>query len=126
LAELTDVDLRGLGLLLTKNEQDVPVRCAIAHFKAEDGTLTAQDLIVDTDPVLITGAGQIHLDSEALDLNIRGNPKSLRFFKLRTPVLVQGTLAHPAIHIPVKHSRLMLADPGRAKDVDCAALLTGP
>jgi uncharacterized protein involved in outer membrane biogenesis len=124
-AELTDVDLRGLGLLLTANKQDVPVRCAMARFKAEDGTLTAQDLLVDTDPVLITGEGRIHLDSESLDLSIRGNPKSLRLLRLRTPVLVQGTLAHPAIHIPVEHSRLMLADPGRAKDVDCAALLAG-
>jgi uncharacterized protein involved in outer membrane biogenesis len=125
-AELTDLDLRGLGLLLTKNRQDVPVRCAMAHFKAEGGTLTAQDLVVDTDPVLITGAGQIHLDSETLDLSIRGNPKKLRLFSLRSPVLVQGTLAHPAIHVPVKNARLMLADPGRGKDVDCAALLAGP
>jgi AsmA family protein len=125
-AELTDVDLRGLGLLLTQNKQEVPVRCAIAHFRAENGTLTAQDLVVDTDPVLITGAGQIHLDSESLDLSIRGNPKSLRLLRLRTPLLVQGTLAHPAFHIPVKNSRLMLADPGNAKDVDCAALLAGP
>ncbi|HTB69215.1 MAG TPA: AsmA family protein [Steroidobacteraceae bacterium] len=124
-AELTDLDLRGLGLLLTKSEQEVPVRCARVQFKAENGTLTAQDLIVDTDPVLITGAGQIHLDSEALDLSIRGNAKSLRLFRVRTPVLVQGTLAHPTIHIPVKDSRFMLADPGRAKDVDCAALLAG-
>jgi AsmA family protein len=125
LAELTDVDLRGLGLLLTKNQQDVPVRCAIAHFKAENGTLTAQDLVVDTDPVLITGAGQIHLDSEAVDLSIRGNPKNLRLFRLRTPVLVQGTLGHPAVRIPIKNSQLMLADPGKGKDVDCAALLAG-
>ncbi len=122
-AELTDVDLRGLGLLLTNNQQDVPVRCAIAHFKAEDGILTAQDLVVDTNPVLITGEGQIHLDSEAVDLSIRGNSKTLRLFRLRTPLLVQGTLAHPAIHVPVKHSRPMLADPGRARDADCAALL---
>jgi uncharacterized protein involved in outer membrane biogenesis len=124
-AELTDVDLRGLGLLLTKNKQDVPVRCAVAHFKAEDGTLTVHDLVVDTDPVLISGEGQIHLDSETLDLSIRGNPKSLRLLRLRTPVLVQGTLAHPAIHVPVKHSQLLLADPGSAQDVDCAALLGG-
>ncbi len=125
LAELTNVDLRGLGLLLTKNQQDVPVRCAIAQFKAENGTLTAQDLVVDTDPVLITGEGQIHLDSEALDLSIRGNPKSLRLLRMLTPVLVQGTFAHPQFHIPVKHSRLKLADPGRAKDADCAAMLAG-
>jgi uncharacterized protein involved in outer membrane biogenesis len=125
-AELTDIDLRGLGLLLTRNEQDVPIRCAIAHFTAQDGTLTAHDLVVDTDPVRISGEGQIHLDAETVDLSIRGNPKSPRLFRLRTPVLVQGTLAHPAIHIPVKNSQLMLADPGRAKDVDCAALLGSP
>ncbi len=63
------------------------------------------------------------MDSEALDLAIRGNPKSLRLLRLRTPVLVQGTLAHPSIHIPLKHSHMMFADRGRAEDVDCTALL---
>jgi AsmA family protein len=125
-AELTDMDLRGLGLLLTGNKQDVPIRCAIAHFTADGGTLTAHDLVVDTDPVLISAEGQIHLDSETLDLSIRGNPKGPRLLRLRAPVLVQGTLAHPALHVAVKNSRLMLADPGRAKDADCAALLAGP
>jgi len=122
-AEMTNVDLRGLGLMLAKDKQDVAVRCAIAKFKAQDGTLTAQALVADTDPVLITGAGQIHLDSEALDLAIRGNPKGLRLFRLRSPVLVQGTLAHPSLHIQVKDSHFMLADRGRAEDVDCTALL---
>jgi uncharacterized protein involved in outer membrane biogenesis len=124
-AELTDADLRGLGLLLVKSKHEVPVRCALARFKAQDGTLTAQDLVADTEPVLITGEGEIHLDSEALDLAIRGNSKSLRLFRVRSPVLVQGTLAHPLIHIPVKHSHFMLADRGSAEDVDCAALLSG-
>ncbi|MGC1458210.1 MAG: AsmA family protein, partial [Steroidobacteraceae bacterium] len=122
-AELTDADLRSLGLLLVKDKQDVPIRCALARFKAQDGTLTAQELVADTEPVLITGEGEIHLDSEALDLAIRGNPKSLRLFRLRSPVLIQGTFAHPLIHIPVKHSHFVLADRGRAEDVDCGALL---
>ncbi|HEY4339950.1 MAG TPA: AsmA family protein [Steroidobacteraceae bacterium] len=123
IAEATDVDLRGLGLLLTKNKQDVPIRCAIAHFKAAAGTLTAQNLVVDTDPVLITGEGQIHLDTEGVDLSVRGHPKKLRFLRLLTPVLVQGTLAHPDFHVPVKHSHLLLADSGNANNIDCAALL---
>jgi uncharacterized protein involved in outer membrane biogenesis len=122
-AEMTNLDLRGLGLLLVKDKQEVPVRCAVAKFKAQDGTLTAQALLADTGPVLITGEGQIHLDSEALDLAIRGAPKSLRLFRLRSPVLVQGTLAHPLLHIQVKDSHFMLADRGRAADVDCSALL---
>jgi AsmA family protein len=122
-AEMTDVDLRGLGLLLVKDKKDVAVRCALARFKAQDGTLIAQELLADTDPVLITGEGNIHLGSELLDLAIRGNPKGLRLLRLRTPLLVQGTLRHPLFHIPVKDSHFMLADRGRAEDVNCTALL---
>jgi hypothetical protein len=101
------------------------VRCALASFKAHDGTLIVQNLVADTDPILITGEGQIHLDSEALDLAIHGDPKSTRLFRLRTPVLVQGTLAHPAIHIQNADSKLVVVDPGNAKDADCSALLDG-
>jgi uncharacterized protein involved in outer membrane biogenesis len=124
-AELTGLDLRGLGLLLTKNKREVPLRCAFASFKAQAGTLTVQSLVADTEPVLITGEGQIHLDSEALDLQIRGQPKSLRFFRLRAPVLVQGTLAHPSVGVQRGKSALVVIDPGKAKDTDCAAVLAG-
>jgi hypothetical protein len=121
-AELTGIDLRGLGLLLTKSHKETSIRCATASFKAHEGTLIAQSLIVDTDPVLITGEGQIQLESEAVDLEIRGHPKSLRLFRLRTPVLVRGTLAHPTVDIKGNKPVLVIADPGRAKDLDCAAL----
>ncbi len=123
IAELTGIDLRGLGLLLSKNKQEIPLRCAIADFKAQDGTLIAQNLLLDTDPVLITGEGQIHLDSEALDLVVRGNPKSVRLLRLRAPVRVRGTLGHPAVNIQGSQSVLVIVDPGKAKDADCTTLL---
>jgi AsmA family protein len=123
LAELTGIDLRGLGLLLTKSKQESAVRCAIAIFKAHKGILTAESLIADTDPVLITGEGHVNLDTEALDLEVRGHPKSLRLFRLHSPVMLQGTLSHPHIDIQGQHSVLTLVDPGRAKDADCTALL---
>ena len=85
LAEMTGIDLRGLGLLLSKSMQEANIRCGVAAFKAHDGTLTAQRIILDTDPVLIVGEGQIRLDSEALDLVFRGDPKKLRLFRLRSP-----------------------------------------
>ncbi|HEY2679419.1 MAG TPA: AsmA family protein [Steroidobacteraceae bacterium] len=122
-AELTGIDWRGLGLLLSHNKVQIPLRCAIADFKADAGTLTAQSLIADTEPVLISGEGRIHLDSEALDLTIRGHPKSLRLFRLRAPVLLRGTLGHPSIAIQESKSALVIVDPGRAKDANCAALL---
>ena len=124
-AELTGLDLRGLGLLLMKNKREVPLRCAFASFKVQGGTLIAQNVVADTEPVLITGEGQIHLDSEALDLQIRGYPKSLRFLRLRAPVLLRGTLGHPSIGVQSSKSALVVVDPGKAKDLDCAAMLAG-
>ena len=142
-AELTGIDVsRALGLMLTKDRKETPVRCGVASFKIHDGTLTEQTLVLDTESVLITGKGNIHLDSEALDLAIRGQPKSWRLVRLRTPVLVRGTLAHPSIGLEARHSALQageavalgivltplaallaFVDPGLAKDADCAALM---
>jgi uncharacterized protein involved in outer membrane biogenesis len=117
---MTGVDLRGLGLMATKSQKEIPLRCAGARFEAKDGTLTATRLIADTESVLITGEGQIHLDTEALDLAISGHPKSLRLFRFQAPVLLKGTLSHPAID--VQAHKLKLVDPGNAKDVNCATV----
>jgi uncharacterized protein involved in outer membrane biogenesis len=121
LAELAGIDLRGLGLLLAGNQRETTLRCAYAAFEDRDGTLTAKTILADTDPVLISGGGQIHLDSETLDLAIRGHPKSLRLFRFDSPVLLKGTLSHPSIQI--EPHRLKVVDPGRARDADCAALI---
>jgi uncharacterized protein involved in outer membrane biogenesis len=141
LAELTGIDLRALGLMLTKNKQETGMRCVVAALQARDGTLDAQSLVADTDPVLITGEGRLRLDSESLDFALRGHPKSLRLFRLRAPVLVRGTLLHPAIGIEAPKAAaqtagavalgvvltplagvLAFVDPGLAKDADCASL----
>jgi uncharacterized protein involved in outer membrane biogenesis len=123
LAELTGLDFRGLGLMLTNNKEDTPIRCGVAHFQAHDGTLTSQTFVIDTDPVLITGGGTIQLDSEALDLEIQGHPKHLRVLRLSAPISVQGTLRHPAISLEKGRRKFKLIDPGHAKDADCGALL---
>jgi uncharacterized protein involved in outer membrane biogenesis len=141
LAELTGIDLRGLGLLLTKNKQETGVRCAVASFQVHDGTLVARKLVMDTDPVLITGEGTLKLDSESLDFALRGRPKSVRFVRLRAPVLVRGTLVHPAVSMDAGKAAgqtagavalgvvltplaavLAFVDPGLAKDADCSSL----
>jgi uncharacterized protein involved in outer membrane biogenesis len=122
-AELTGIDLRGLGLLLTKNTKEVPIRCGVASFQAHDGTLTASNLLLDTEPVLIAGEGVAHLGTETLNFVLRGYPKSVRFFQLRSPILIGGTLAHPSVGIQAHDSKLVLVDRGKAKDTDCEPLL---
>jgi len=123
LAELTGVDLRGFGLLLTKNKKEVPVRCGVANFQAHDGTLTAKNLVLDTEPVLIVGEGLVHLETETLDLILRGYPKNVRFLQLRSPIAIRGTIKAPSIAIQTHDSKLVLVDPGKAKDADCETLL---
>jgi uncharacterized protein involved in outer membrane biogenesis len=123
LAELTGIDLRGLGLLLAKDKKEVPVRCGVASFEVHDGTLTAKDLVLDTAPVLIAGEGFVHLETETLDLILRGYPKHVRFLQLRSPIVIHGTLKSPAIGIQAHDSKLVLIDPGKAKDADCESLL---
>jgi hypothetical protein len=80
-------------------------------------------LLIDTDAMLIEGQGSIHLDSEALDLEIRGQPKGMRFLALHAPVLVRGTLAKPSFSIETRHSDLKLIDRGATKDADCGSLI---
>jgi uncharacterized protein involved in outer membrane biogenesis len=123
LAELAGVDLRGLGLKLAHSKRETDVRCAVATFKASEGTLTARSLVIDTSPVLIRGEGNIHLDTEELNLTLRGEPKDLRLLRLDAPLLLRGTLAKPALSVETHDSSVKLVDPGHAKDVDCAQLL---
>ncbi len=123
-AELTGMDLaRGLGMLLSKDRKDVAVRCAAANFQDHDGTLSAQRLVIDSEPVLITGTGQIHLDTDTLDLALHGRPKSLRLLRWHSPVVIRGTLQHPSVSIDAHQAGLAIVDRGDAQQVDCGALL---
>jgi AsmA family protein len=143
LAELTGIDVsRGLGLILTKNEQKTEVRCGVANFKADNGDLKATTFVIDTTNVLVTGQGQIDLKNETLDLSLRGQPKKVRILRLRAPIMVRGTLSQPKIGVqPGKLAAqtggavalatlltpvaavLAFVDGGLAKDANCAALI---
>jgi uncharacterized protein involved in outer membrane biogenesis len=140
LADATGVSLRTVGLVLS-GDQETPVRCALASFRAKNGKLNAEHLVIDTESVLINGTGTIDLGTETLDLTMNGHPKKLRLGRLRTPIYVRGHLADPsfainsnrllgqagaaaAIGLAVAPAAAVLAlvDPGLAKDADCATL----
>jgi AsmA family protein len=142
-AELTGINVaRGLGLLLTGSQERADVRCGAATFRVEDGEAHAEQIVVDTDSVLIEGDGTVHLGSETLDLEILGKPKKLRLVRLRAPVTLTGTLRKPDIGVDAGDAAkqvgiagivgaifspltaaLAFIDPGLAKDANCAALL---
>src|SRR5262249_6912243 len=95
LAEWTGVDvLSALSLNLAGDSSDTQLRCAVASFGAKDGLLTAQQFVLDTEPVRIDGSGTINLRDETMDLKLQGKPKHFQLVRLRAPITVKGSLAH--------------------------------
>jgi uncharacterized protein involved in outer membrane biogenesis len=142
-AELAGIDaVRGLGLLLAGKDQRTDIRCGVAQFALQDGTMQVQNLVIDTQNVLITGLGEVRLGPEELALSIKGDPKKPRFGRLRTPIKVGGHLLKPSVAVSatdtLKQGAIAAAlgtliaplaaviafvDPGLAKDANCSALL---
>jgi hypothetical protein len=143
LAELTGIDVvKGLGLLLSQKQPNVAIRCGVIDFQAQKGTLDARSVFIDTTNVLITGRGHVDLDDERLDLSLQGDPKKVRFFRLRSPITLHGTLLHPAVGVKPENllaqagvaaalgtlltpfaAALAFIDPGLAKNKDCSAVI---
>jgi uncharacterized protein involved in outer membrane biogenesis len=142
-AELTGIDVaKGLGLLLTKSDDKVPIRCGVAQFKIDHGLMNAENITFDTQDVLIKGSGNINLGSEELHLEIKGEPKKVRLTRLRTPIEVRGHLTDPSFGVNVASTLkqgavaaalgvlatpvaaiIAFVDPGLAKDQNCAAMI---
>jgi uncharacterized protein involved in outer membrane biogenesis len=142
-AELTGIDVgKGLGLLLTKKDSQAAIRCSVIDFQGNDGVFRAKTFFIDTTDVLIKGQGDVDLGTERLDLKLTGEPKHVRFTRLRSPITVGGTLADPSFGLDVKKlavqgavaaalgtvltpvaAVLAFVDPGLAKDQNCAQAL---
>lgn len=140
-ADAASLDLSGaLGVLL-KSEKQTPIHCAVVNLEAHEGVLTLKSLVIDTERSLITGGGEVHMDTEALDLTLQGRPKKPQL-ALHAPLAVRGTLSHPqfglgaggtatqtvaatALGVLLTPIAAVLAfvNPGLQRDADCAALL---
>jgi uncharacterized protein involved in outer membrane biogenesis len=142
-AELTGINIaRGLGLMLTKDQTKIDVRCGVASLRLHQGQAAVERLIVDTETVAIEGKGSINLSDETLNLEIDGDPKKIRLLRLDTPVTLAGPLRKPTVGIDKSDTAkqvgvagvigsllspltaaLAFIDPGLAKDENCAALV---
>jgi AsmA family protein len=140
-AELTSLDLNGILGTLLKSREQTPIRCGVASFEVQDGVAAARSLLLDTQNVLITGSGQVHLDTQTLDLTLQGHPKHPRL-GLHAAVAIRGPLRHPEIRLAGKGelaqtgaavglgialtplaALLAFINPGLAHNADCAQLL---
>ncbi len=144
IAELLGINVgSALIPLITGDESQTGLRCAIASFEAKNGVLHARRFVIDTDVVRARGEGVIDLKDEALNLELKGEPKKIELLRLIAPITIDGHLAKPRIGIEPGQAAvqggiaaalatfaaplaaiLPFVNPGLAKDANCAALLT--
>jgi hypothetical protein len=142
-AELMGINVaNGLYLLLSKDNRETDLRCAVASFDVKNGVMRVDDAVFDTGVVLAQGSGTIDLKNETLNLRLDGKPKKPRILRVWAPITLKGTLLHPtpgvdagkvagqvgiavaigAVLAPLA-AILPFIEPGLAKDANCAALM---
>ena len=142
LAELMGINAaNGLFLLITKDHGQTPIRCAVADFRARNGVLGVQSMIIDTEVVQATGRGDIDLRDETMNMALSGKNKKFRLLRIGAPITVKGSLSSPKIGVDIAKAApqagisvalgvlaaplaavLPFVGPGLAKNADCAAL----
>jgi uncharacterized protein involved in outer membrane biogenesis len=143
-AELLGIDAsKGLFMLLSKNDHQTDVRCAVADFRVHNGVMQADQIVLDTGVVLVNGQGDINLNSEAINLSFTGKPKQFRLIRINAPIVVTGRLTSPSFGIKIGGAAvqagvatalaaavnpllviLPFVEMGHAHDADCADLVT--
>jgi uncharacterized protein involved in outer membrane biogenesis len=143
-AELLGIDAsKGLFMLLSKNDHQTEVRCAVADFRVHNGVMQADQIVLDTGVVLVNGQGDINLNSETINLSFTGKPKKFRLIRINAPIVVGGRLTSPTFGVKISGAAvqagvatalaaavnpllviLPFVEAGHAHDADCADLVT--
>ena len=92
---------QALGVWI-KGDDALPMSCALTELRVDKGVMRPQVMVVDTRDSIIWVDGAISLVDESLDLRAVTSPKDFSPLTLRTPLLVKGTMASPAVSLSSK------------------------
>ena len=128
------VSLAGLQIfdalvLYVTGDNRIPIKCAVSRLNFQQGNVSFDRTLLDTQKSVLHIKGQLSLKSQAVNAEIDSDPKSFDLLNLHGAVMVQGKLRSPQISlgrvIPIPTPVF-----GDAKDVPCAGLtqqiLAGP
>lgn len=99
LIEMSGIDVaESLGVLV-RGDEPLPVRCAVARVVARDGVLTPEVAVIDTKDTTLLVSGKVDLGDEKLALLVTARPRDITPVALRGPLHIDGSFAHPQVHL---------------------------
>jgi len=127
---------------LLSGDTSSQIRCIVADFVAENGTMFARRLVMDTEVERVDGEGSVDFSRERYDLTLSAKAKRPSIVALRGPIIVDGTFKSPRAHpaagpvaarvgasvalgaaLTPLAALLPLIDVGGHADADCGALI---
>lgn len=120
------VSLAGLQIfdalvLYVTGDNRIPIKCAVSRLNFQQGNVTFDRTLLDTQKSVLHVKGQLSLKSQALKAEIDSDPKSFDLLDLHGAVMIEGKLRTPQVSlgrvIPIPTPVF-----GNAKDVPCAGL----
>ncbi len=100
--ELAGLDLaQALGVLI-RQDQPLPLRCALLDLQLQNGVVRPRRAVLDNADSTLRIAGKIDLRDETLALQAQVKPKDFSPLSLRVPVVITGTLAAPVVGVDGK------------------------
>jgi uncharacterized protein involved in outer membrane biogenesis len=119
------VSLAGLQIfdaliLYVTGDNRIPILCTLGRLNFQHGTVVFDRTLLDTQKSILHVAGQVALQSQVVNVQVKADPKSFDLLDLHGPVLVQGKIRSPQVSI----GRVIpIPTPvfGDAKNVACEA-----
>lgn len=97
--EAAGLDLaQALGVML-RGDDALPVQCAVADLRVNDGVVRPAVLVLDTADSTLWAEGRLSLADEKLDLVARVAPHDFSPLALRAPLHLRGMLGAPEVSI---------------------------
>jgi len=120
------VTLAGLQLfdaliLYVTGDNRIPLFCAAGRMNFQQGTVSFDRTILDTQKSILRVSGQVALKSQVVNVEVKAEPKSFDLLDLHGPVAVTGKIRAPQISLS-RSFPLPTPVIGTAKNVDCHAL----
>ncbi len=124
------------------DDKEVQLRCAVADLAVREGVATVRTGKLSTNEAVVDVSGTIDMADEHLNLSVKPASLEWKFFSLRTPLYVRGTLGKPdvgaepgplllragaaiaaAVAAPAALALIPVTVPGADDDAQCAPLL---